>query len=227
MASDLLQSDPSSLESARARDAIDAAVVEILAVAGLPRGPINGPIVDDFNRGWFGRKVEDCRLLVDIRPFADLSEAERPGTLVKTWIHESLHARLPYSAGFRQEWQEARGYEEGLAEGLTRLVAVEWIGLQPVLAGHQYYVVAYRVLAAVLKLDVEALWRALWRIPAGDVRAAFMPAIERILQEDGRASLSELRRVRIAALCDLHFSGARSAHQPDKSMLITTFRSIV
>lgn len=63
---DLLQSDPSSPDSAPARDAIDAAVVEILAAAGLPRGPINGLIVENFNRGWFGRKAGVGHSLVDI-----------------------------------------------------------------------------------------------------------------------------------------------------------------
>ena len=210
-----------------ARDAIDAAVVEILAAVGLPRGPINGLFVDSFNRGWSGRKVEDCRLLIDIRPFADLPELDRPDSLVKTWFHESLHPRLPYSSGFRQEWQEARGYEEGLAEGLARLITVNELGLQPIIAGHQYYVAAYRVLATVLRVDIAALWRALWRIPAGELRTAIMPSIERILDEDGRALPSGQRRVRLTALCDLQFASARAAHQPDKRAMIMTLSSIV
>jgi hypothetical protein len=195
----LLRSDPSSSEAAHARDTIDAAVVEILEAAGLPRGPINGLVVDRFGRSWYGRKTADCTLLIDAGTLSLLPEADRSDSALRTWIHESLHARHPYSPGFDREWREHRGFEEGLTEGLTRLIVVDSLRLHPVVASYHFYVAAYRALARVLEVDVEQLWRAIWAYPAGDISAMLLPIVERILMERGRASLTVAQRARSLA----------------------------
>jgi hypothetical protein len=148
-----------------ARDTIDAAVVEILAAAGLPRGPINKLVAESFRRGWFGRKAEDCRLLIDVGEFALLPGDARSDSLLKTWVHESLHARQPYAAGFRQEWRDVAGFEEGMVEGLTHAAVIDLLGLQPAVTSYRYYVAAYRSLAAALEIDIEQFWRVLWPFP--------------------------------------------------------------
>ena len=100
----LLEADPGSAAGLTARDAIDAAVVEILAAVGLPRGPINGLVVEHVGRNWFGRKAADCRLLIDAGAFATLPVDRRPDSLIRTWIHESIHARQAYVAHSATEW---------------------------------------------------------------------------------------------------------------------------
>jgi hypothetical protein len=215
------------LESVQARDAIDAAVVEILATAGLPRGPINGPIVDRFNRGWFGRKVEDCRLLIDVETFASWPDEVQPDVLLKTWMHESLHARLPYSPGFSREWREAAGYEEGMVEGLAHLLAVDGLGLRSTVSTHRFYVTAYRSLAEVLRIDVERLWRALWGLPAGDLQPKFLPMVGRILREQRQQQLGSAQLARLAVLGARYFGTDRMHESPDEQVMMSMWRRTI
>lgn len=227
LTSTLLQSEPSSSDAEGARDAIDAAVVEILEVAGLPRGPVIGPFVERFNRGWFGRKMEDCSLLIDLEMFSILPEDARPDSLLRTWIHESLHARQPYSPGFRREWSEASGFEEGMVEGLTRLIVVEGLGLLPGIVSYDFYVATYRTLATVLGLDTERLWRALWMYPVGGVRERFLSVIERLLEEQAQRPLSVGPRARLSAGALRYFSTGRTYDQPDERQQIAVWRRAI
>jgi hypothetical protein len=227
LTSDLLKSDPSSPPSIHARDAIDAAVVEVLAAAGLPRGPINGPVVDQIGRGWYGRKTYDCTLLIDIRTLSLLPEADQADSTLRTWIHESLHARHPYAPGFDREWREHRGFEEGLVEGLTRFLVVESLTLRPVIASYHFYVAAYRTLADVLDIEVEQLWRTMWVYPAGDASAMLLPVGERILIKDGRAPLTPTQRARFVGLAVRHFSTDRTNDRPNEAVLETAWRSVI
>jgi hypothetical protein len=224
LTSDLLQSDPSTPASVQARDTIDAGVVEILAAAGLPRGPINGPVTDHQGRGWFGRKLPDCTLIIDTVSFLLSPEADRADSLLKTWIHESIHARNPYAPGFHREWHRACGYEEGLAEGLARLIADE-LGLRPTPGRYDFYVSAHRTLAAVIAVDLDILLRSLWAYPAGEVSAAFPEVIERILTA-GR-STTRLQRAPLVLFSERHFSTARMNDRPDEQTLLRAWRSIV
>jgi hypothetical protein len=206
---------------------IDAAVVETLAAAGLPRGPVNGPFVDTFNRGWFGRKVEDCRLLIDIGEFAILPGAVQPDSLLKTWIHESLHARLPYSPGYSREWRENPGYEEGMVEGLTLVLTVDELGLQPMISTYRFYVAAYRSLATVLEIDIEQFWRAIWSVPAGDVRTMFMPIVGRILREQRSQQLESAQLARLAGFAARYFGTDRMRESPDEHAMMSTWRRAI
>lgn len=227
MTSNLLQSDPSSSESAHTRATIDAAVVEILAAAGLPPGQINGPIIDQVGRGWYGRKAHDCTLIIDIRTLNFLPEKDRPDSTLRTWIHESLHARHPYSAGFDREWREQRGFEEGVVEGLTRLIVVESLALLPVITSYHFYVGAYRALAEVLEVDVEQLWRSLWNYPAGDVSTMLLPIVERILRERGRAPLTPAQYARFSGLAVRHFTTDRINDRPNEAVLAMAWGSVM
>jgi hypothetical protein len=227
LTSSLLQSDSASSDAEDARNTIDAAVVEILDAAGLPRGPVIGPLVERFNRGWFGRKVEDCRLLIDVEMFSILPEDVRSDSVLRTWIHESLHARQPYSPGFRREWRETSGFEEGMVEGLTRLIAVERLGLLPGFVSYDFYVAAYRTLATVLGIDTETLWRELWMYPVGEIREMFLSVIERILEEQAQRSLHAVQRARLFAGALRYFSTGRAQDQPDETRLMATWRRAI
>ena len=44
---------------------VDETVIAGLGVLGLPRGPMARLAIDDFGRGWIGRKMPDCHLLFD------------------------------------------------------------------------------------------------------------------------------------------------------------------
>jgi hypothetical protein len=224
---DLLQLDPSSPEATSARDTIDAAILEILVAAGLPRGPINGPIVERFGRGWFGRKTEDCSLLIDIGAFDLLPEDRRPDSLIRTWLHESIHARQPYAPGFQAEWRDARGFEEGVAEGLTRQIVVDELKLRPVLSGYHSYVVAYQALARALEIDVEHLWRQFWTIPAGGIGQAFTVVLSQVLTTHRRVSLGALTGRRASALAALQFANRRGSDHPDLDALTAAWRQVL
>jgi len=156
--------------------------------------------------------------------FMLLPQEERPDSLIRTWFHESIHARRPYAPSFGAEWKQVRGFEEGLAEGLTRLTVVERLGLTPVLTSFHFYVAAYRALATALDIDVEQLWRALWLIPPGGLSAGFVPTVERILKLHGREQLGSVQSKRLAALASLPFGTARASDQPDEAALVDFWR---
>jgi hypothetical protein len=223
----LLQSEPSSSEAEDALNAIDAAVVEILDPAGRPRGPINGPVIARVGRTWFGRKAPDCTLSIDIEAFSLLPDDARPDSLIRTWIHESLHARQPFSRGYQREWREALGYEEGLVEGITRLIAVEWLGLRPVVASYDYYVVSYQTLATVLSVDPERLWRLLWAFPVGEVSLGLVSTVERILLERREPHLSPAQHARLALFGIRHFDSRRVHDRPNEQLLVSAWRSVI
>lgn len=206
---------------------VDRAVVAVLNRAGLPRGnQVRGPFVEPVGHGWAGRKAPDCRLLIDTLEFHDLHGLIRADSLLKTWLHESIHGRQPYAPGSAEEWRLHRGFEEGLAEGLARILA-EALGLQPVLASFDHYVAAYRTLAVALGISAEELWRRLWGYPVGTVATAFMHEVEDVLARHGHSPLVPVQRVRLFARARSVFSTTNSVQSPDEDSLLQGWREVL
>ncbi len=176
--------------------------------------------------GWAGRKAPDCRILIDPEGFQDLEGIQLADSLLKTWLHESVHGRQPYAPGFAEEWRHYRGFEEGLAEGLARIVANE-LGLQPVLASFNFYVAAYQALAHVLDIPVEMLWRHLWRHPAGQIATNFVTGVDDVMAGCGQRPLSSRQRIRLFARARSLFSTANNVQSPEDDMLLQAWREVL
>ena len=149
---------------------IDTAITEALDLLGLPRGPID-ELAPAWGKRYAGRKLPDCTLQINIDIMRRMSAFERgPDTTFRTWVHESIHGRQPYADGHRQEYDAWSGYEEGLAEALSRLVVRKHAGLDPIEPrDYHYFLPAYQTLSEAMKIEYEALIRALWTRPAGPV----------------------------------------------------------
>lgn len=113
-----------------------------------------------------------------------------------TWIHESIHARQPYSSDAGEEYQQHRGFEEGLVEGLTRYM-LQQAGIPPVEGSFSFYVAAYEQLASTLDVQAVDLWRSLWEHPAGTVRDSFVDVIDNFYQQKVGIRLVHSQRLRI------------------------------
>jgi hypothetical protein len=198
--------DQPALDAALRR--VDHAVVLGLTALGLPRGTIARRRFERVERGFTARKEPGCDLVFDaVAVHLQLRVHRAPDDLFCTWVHESIHARQPYADGHRRESTTVRGYEEGLAEGLARLVVLSQPGMAhaPRRRG-DYYVAAYEELAALLGRPVEAVWRLLWPLPAGRVQAGFRDALPDLL---GRR-LAGSRILMVARRADSIFATAQA-----------------
>ena len=203
----------------------DAAALDVLDAAGLPRGPhVKGPFVTATGHGWAGRKAPDCSLFIDPETFRDLPDEDRPDSLFKTWVHESLHGRQPYSPGFAAEWRAYRGFEEGMVEGLARQLVVDGLGMRPVLASYSSYVDAYRALSDALGAPSGELWTALWELPAGELSEGFVPTVGTVLDRVGATSLSSRQQIGLFARARTVFASANAVRPPDGTMLVNLWR---
>ena len=139
--------------------------------------------------------------------------------MFRTWLHESLHARQPYASDAAAEYRAFRGYEEGLVEGLTQVVlAAARVTVADVPFGA--YVAAYRALAQAAGIASEALLRALWRHPAGDVRQNLATVVSRLREQEMGASVPPEAHGRLRALGDRLFATDRAGHAPDPAALV-------
>lgn len=193
---------------------VDQAVLERLAELGLPRWAAVKPVLVEGSSFWIGRWDEaNQRLLFAADVMQILLQNERGADrILSAWVHESLHARAPFAGDARTEYQRTRGYEEGLVAGLTDLILrAHDISSGP--ATFEYYVTAYRVLARTLGVEVEDLWRRLWRQAPGTLRAGLVEIVTDVLAIDHR------QQVRFAALADVVFASQRTARDPDEAGL--------
>jgi hypothetical protein len=215
-------SDRTALRTAVAR--VDRAVAEGLAALRLPRGPIRAVRVEGAGRGWLGRKTRACDILLDGDGLASAIRARRrPDEVFRTWIHESLHGRLPYALP-AVELRRTRGYEEGMVEGLARLATRDKAAMRTLDSSYPYYVTAYRALAAVSGVEVETLWRALWVHPMGEVRSAFVGAVDYLRSRATGRPLRQAQRLRLQGLADRMFDSVRSgAAEPSQSVVERTW----
>jgi hypothetical protein len=204
---------------------VDDAVVQGLAALGLPRGPIRGVRVESAGRGWIGLKHPDCTLLMDglrvQRLVQSLQDCDR---VFHTWVHESLHGRRLYVDSLAVEQRRHRGYEEGMVEGLARIVTGEKAGMKPGMVSFDYYVQAYAALARACAIGVEALWRALWQFPAGAVRAEFGDALTRSFRQAHGRALTPTQRAALWSLADQHFDSDRLARVPNDVLLTASWK---
>jgi hypothetical protein len=181
----------------RALRRVDDAVVAGLRALDLPRGPIGQIRCEPVGRGWRARKLPSCDLVLDavvvrqsIRHLGSFNDVFR------TWVHESIHARQPFSQGYQEESRVASGYEEGLAEGLARLVTRDRAGIAIREQSYTVYVAAYQALADVLAISAETLWRGLWELPPGGVRRSFLDVV---VNGFGHLTNRQLRALRLRA----------------------------
>ncbi len=133
---------------------VDQAVAGGLAAVRLPRGPVRDiEIPQDV--GWAGQKTPSSILRLSGR-FLDqaLRLDRRPEAIFKTWVHESLHARQSYAPDVATEYSLRRGYEEGMVEGLARVLTRDRAGIDPPGTSYNYYVAAYRSLAMAFEIQV-------------------------------------------------------------------------
>jgi hypothetical protein len=202
---------------------IDDAVVAGLRALGLPRGPVAATRIESLGHNWLGRKADSCELLFDDLVLRALPEQERADRTFKTWIHESIHARARARVGVGIERRSWRGFEEGLAEGLARLVLHEKAGMPPLKGAYNYYVEAYETLARALEVDVERLWRECWSYIPGAVRNNFIVAINGCQ----RRRLTWQSAADVRAHADVVFHTQRITDEPDRGTLLKMWMDVI
>jgi len=204
---------------------IDTAITEALDLLGLPRGPID-ELAPAWGKRYAGRKLPDCTLQINIDIMRRMSAFERgPDTTFRTWVHESIHGRQPYADGHRQEYDAWSGYEEGLAEALSRLVVRKHAGLDPIEPrDYHYFLPAYQTLSEAMKIEYEALIRALWTRPAGRVRTGLVAAVDDLRRAQSLPPLTESQRVSIARAGDLSFATVNLSRAPTRTTMLTLWR---
>lgn len=172
----------------------------------------------------YGRKDSDCTLVLSADFMEELlHEGRGPDTTFRTWVHESIHARRAFQPQYRSEYVLWRGYEEGLAEGLARLVLRDKAGLDPAESSNDYYVAAYRSLARVAVTNLEELWQSLWSETAlGEVRARFGNVVAELC---GTPGLTLPDAIRLGGIADQLFQSSRAGAVPNPSVMMTLWRT--
>lgn len=193
---------------------VDDAVVVGLRALGFPRGPVRRVVIEG-GLGPFGRKEPDCTLKI----FGDqmravLGQPDGPDSLFRTWIHESIHARQRFAVDHEREYQPWRGYEEGMTEGLARLLVRNRAGMRAYSDSYGCYVVAYETLAIVVGIELEQLWQRLWGMPLGAVRSAFVGTIDGLRRESIGQSLAPRQREQLQGIADSRFGSHRRTEEP-------------
>jgi hypothetical protein len=207
---------------------LDAAVVAGLVAVGLPRGPVAAVQVVDADSRWLGQKTPECVLQLAGDGLHQLvRQYGEPDRFFRTWVHESLHARQPYAPRAAIEQRQTRGYEEGMVEGLARLVLVGKARIPHAGGSYEYYVTAYTTLARILIVDVEILWRELWRHRTGEVREVFAETVDQLRFLAAGVRLSDSDRGRLLAVADTVFGSDRARARPEPSLLEALWRTVL
>jgi hypothetical protein len=204
---------------------VDAAVAAGMKSLGLPRGTVLGVRIEASLRFSAGRKHPDCWLVINGRVMRDIVRVHGDGDdFLRTWVHESLHARQPYSPNAANEARLYQGYEEGMVEGLARLIVRDRAGLRPLERSYTFYVAAYEAVATVAGVRADTLWRALWLFPAGEVRAAFVDAVDTARREASGRLLTMEQRSRLRAVADRLFATSRRDELPARDVMLALWR---
>lgn len=191
-------SAPESTGRARALQAVDDAVTQGLAAFGFPRAPVRSlSLVMPRLQDELGTKYATCDLQIGQPAMRrEFGAGGSPDGIVETWIHESVHGRrFPWGPNVRAE-ARFPGFEEGLAEGVTRLVSGQ-AGFVPGLHAYGRYVQAYEVLARVMGVSPETIYRGLYRLPNGSVMDGFGFEVDTLRVTTGEPSLTPDRRGRL------------------------------
>lgn len=207
---------------------VDVAVCAGLRVLGLPRGPVQGSVQVMAGHGPQGLKEPDCTLRLWGEHIRSLTLHPRgPDTTFKTWLHESLHTRQPYSDNYANEYRHHRGFEEGMVEGLALHLVRDKARMDPLAETYRAYVAAYNTLARVVGVNAEHLRRALWSYPAGQVRGALVPTLDTLRREVTGQPLTSVQRQRIRGMADRMFSSDRLWDRPDERAMIAVWRTVL
>jgi hypothetical protein len=161
----------------------------------------------------------DGTVLIDLDHMRRLLAAGgAPERIWHSWIHESLHARRPATTYRAEEVERWMGYEEGLVEGLPRVVE-QRAGIAVGDLPFEFYVAAYRALAEAAGIELERLLRGLWRLAPGDVRAHLSDVVSE-LRAPTRVPLTPAGIIRIGATGARVLSSRRSSDPPDSTVLV-------
>jgi hypothetical protein len=190
---------------------IDDYVADLLAGVGLPRGEIRGIAIDWDLLDAHGAKTPSCLIRLGATYLSEaLTEWDSPDEVMRTWIHESLHARQPFASHYRSELGPHKGYEEGLVIGLADAIARGLLGLEIEAAEEEHYARAYRALAAVIKCDPVDLWAGLWQWPTGAIRGHFVDFLGTLWQTQAGQPLGSREREKLQPVAD-HLFGSYAA----------------
>jgi hypothetical protein len=116
------------------------------------------------------------------------------------------------------------GYEEGMVEGLARFVVRDAAGLRPLERSYAYYVAAYETLASLIGVEVTAVWRRLWRFPAGQARQAFVDEIAAALRASSQEPFTADQRRRLAGAADQLFATTRRDYPVARDAMLALWR---
>ena len=169
-----------------------------MAALGLPRAPIRSlTLVMPSRQAVAGRKYATCDLQIAFPTLSrELGPGGAPDAIVETWIHESVHGRhFPWGPNARGE-VAFQGFEEGLAEGVTRLLSRQ-AGFVPGLPTYGRFVQTYERLAYVLAVSPETIYRRLYDLPNGSVMDGFTFEIDAIRVASGEPPMTPAQRGRL------------------------------
>jgi hypothetical protein len=199
------QGDSPRLEAALR--AVDQAIVDGLRALTFDRDSIKALRLRSL--GVLGQKSPLCYLDLDADELRlALTVSHNPDTVVETWIHESVHARKrPWSVEYRTELEQWIGYEEGLAEMLSRQVSrLGALGSQ--LQPYERYHSAYESLAETLRVTPEELVRRFWAYEPGTVRQAITDVVDDLYHLSRGRHLSLQERLDVQTEADTIFDSA-------------------
>lgn len=214
-----------SIDLDRRVSRVDRAIIAGLRAGGLPRGPVLSVAIVPGLPLWAGRKLPSCHLFLSGERMREMVRVRHESDdVIRTWVHESLHARQPYSPAAETEIRPYQGYEEGMVEGLARLVTRDLAGMHPLELSYAYYVAAYEGLADAVGVDVEVVWRSLWLYRTGEVRAVFADVVDQLRRQAGRQPLTEAQRTRVLGAGDTLFASTRRLSPPARGAAAALWR---
>ncbi len=175
---------------------------------------------------WLAR-VEGANVVLAGDMLADLlRDPTGADRAFRTLVHEMIHLRQPRSVHATAE-RSYRGYEEGFAEGLARMIVHQWADIPAQSGSFDYPVAAYRVFAQFAGVTEERLYRAVWEHAPGDVRGAFAETVARLYTGQYGHTLTQGQRATLAAFADQQFGTDRLAQRPDERIMLTLIRKML
>lgn len=206
--------DEASLAEAVKR--VDDAITAGMAALGYPRGEVKGVGIEALQQNILGVKRASCQmrigeelLLESLNPTAGrparYAYSGRPDTPIRTWVHESLHGRKEFDRHFDREYRKYNGYEEGMVEGLARIITKNKAGMDPATPSYNFYAHAYAALAAELGVSHEELLKELWRYRPGLIRETFVGEIGILYERKRLEPLTDAQRSQLQTAADRLF----------------------
>ena len=197
-------------------DRVDKAVAAGLNALGYPRGPVGRVDVTEIPGPASGRKTPQCDVQISGPRLGDfLDTFHAPDKGLRTWVHESLHARAPFTRDYSRGYNPRRGYEEGLASGLAQIVTRDCAAMQVGSPAFPHYLRSCEILAEEIGVTTEALLRNLWAHPLGAVRDRFGGVVAGVYQAHTGRPLAPGQIAALVRAADRLFSSTQSGHLVD------------